>query len=202
MTAIFICKHDCSDDYRQIAQSAKAVAQTHHALGMLALVYIRLTFGRSPDALRTRCCFSELATDLANEISMCGGWESQALRSPDEPIMPLCPYASSDDSVPFGPAWPSTAVTVPPIITGKVDGFVDDLINDFLDTVDNCHRQPHVVPLAMFVTSCPHTEEDKETILRRTGGPVLAATFKICFRKRDGTRFVCFVCRAFIDRLL
>jgi hypothetical protein len=103
--------------------------------------------------------------------SACVGAGNRRRSEADEPIMPLCPYASSDDSVPFGPAWPSTAVTVPPIITGKVDGFVDDLINDFLDTVDNCHRQPHVVPLAMFVTSCPHTEEDKDTFLGVQVGP-------------------------------
>jgi hypothetical protein len=59
------------------------------------------------------------------------------------------------------------AVTIPPVITGRVDGFIDDLINVFLDTFENCRRQAHVVPLAMFVTSRPHAGETQEPILRR-----------------------------------
>ena len=37
----------------------------------------------------------------------------------------------------------------------RVDGFIDDLINVFADTPENCRMQPHVVPLAMHVTSRP-----------------------------------------------
>ena len=50
---------------------------------------------------------------------------------------------------------------------GRVDGFIDDLINVFLDTPTNCRRQPHVVPLAMHVTSRPHAGEMAEPIKRR-----------------------------------
>jgi hypothetical protein len=164
LTAIFICKYDYSDAYRRIAHSAKAVAQTITTLGVLAFIYIRLTFGGSPNA-PTWCCFSETVTDLANEISMCKDWDPSTLRSPDQPVTPE--PKRLDASVPFGPARPM-AVTVPPVITGRVDGFVDDLINVFLDTIENCLRQPHVVPLAMFVTSRPHAGEDQEPILRRT----------------------------------
>jgi hypothetical protein len=53
------------------------------------------------------------------------------------------------------------------VITGRVDGFIDDLINVFLDTLKNCRRQAHVVPLAMFVTSRPYAGNTQEPILRR-----------------------------------
>ena len=54
---------------------------------------------------------------------------------------------------------------------GRVDGFIDDLINVFLDTPENCERQPHVVPLAMHVTSRPHSGDEDEPIPRR---PILS----------------------------
>ena len=54
---------------------------------------------------------------------------------------------------------------------GRVDGFIDDLINVFLDTPVNCANQPHVVPLAMHVTSRPHSGDDDEPIVRR---PILS----------------------------
>jgi hypothetical protein len=58
------------------------------------------------------------------------------------------------------------AVTIPPAITGRVDGFIDDhLIIVFLATLKNCRRQAHVV--AVFVTSRPHAGDTQEPILRR-----------------------------------
>ena len=63
-------------------------------------------------------------------------------------------------------------ILVPPTRGGKVDGFIDDLINVFLDTPENCARQPHVVPLAMHVTSRPHAGDDDEPLPRR---PILSA---------------------------
>ena len=50
---------------------------------------------------------------------------------------------------------------------GRVDGFIDDLINVFADTPENCRMQPHVVPLAMHVTSRPHAGDKLEPIPRR-----------------------------------
>ena len=51
---------------------------------------------------------------------------------------------------------------------GRVDGFIDDLIIVFLESPDNGWRQPHVVPLAMHVTTRPHAGDDKEPITRQT----------------------------------
>jgi hypothetical protein len=48
-----------------------------------------------------------------------------------------------------------------------VDGFIDDLINVFPDTEENCARLPHVVPLAIHATSRPHAGHDVEPVPRR-----------------------------------
>jgi hypothetical protein len=48
---------------------------------------------------------------------------------------------------------------------GRVDDFIDDLINVFADTPDNCRIQPHVVPLAIHITSRPHAGDDKKPII-------------------------------------
>jgi hypothetical protein len=95
---------------------------------------------------------------------MCAEWDPATLKSPDQTVTP--------DPIRLGPvimfavALPM-AVTIPPVITGRVDGFIDDLINVFLDTLENCRCQAHVVPLAMFVTSRPHAGDTQEPILRR-----------------------------------
>ena len=65
---------------------------------------------------------------------------------------------------------------VPVTHTARVDSFIDDLINCFLDTEENRARQPHVVPVAMHCTSRPHAGT-AEPIARRDilSGPKLIA---------------------------
>ena len=48
-----------------------------------------------------------------------------------------------------------------------MDDFIDDLINVFVDTPANCRIQPHVVPLAIHITSRPHAGDDSEPVIRR-----------------------------------
>ena len=163
---IFISKYDYSDAYRRIAHSAEAAAQTIAVQGGIAYISLRLTFGGSPNP-PTWCLFSEIVTDLANEISRCTAWEPEALRSPAQEEAPL--PIRMDQAIPFASGRPM-AVGIP--ITdaervGRVDGFIDDLINVFVDSPENCRRQPHVVPLAMHVTSRPHAGEKAEPITRR-----------------------------------
>jgi hypothetical protein len=58
-------------------------------------------------------------------------------------------------------------VSVPLLVAGKVDMFIDDLIDVFPVLPENLARKPHhVVPLAMHVTSRPHAGK-WEPILRR-----------------------------------
>jgi hypothetical protein len=151
---IFICKYDYSDAYRRIAHSAEAAAQTIATQGDLAYISLRLTFGGAPNP-PTWCLFSEIVTDLANEISRCEDWDPEKLRSPAQTETPS--PVRIDVEVPLAGGKPM-AVEVP--ITnqervGRVDGFIDDLINVFVDSPVNCGRQPHVVPLAMHITSRP-----------------------------------------------
>jgi hypothetical protein len=70
LRAILIAKYDYSDAYRRVAHSASATAQTISTCGDLAYLYNRLTFGGSPNP-PTWCNFSEIVTDLANEIGQC-----------------------------------------------------------------------------------------------------------------------------------
>jgi hypothetical protein len=166
-TPILIAKYDYSDAYRRVAHSATAVAQTISTCDDLAYVYNRLTFGGSPNP-PTWCNFSEIVTDLANEISQCKRWDPKTLRSPDQPVTPN--PIREQKNVPVAQARPM-ALHIPTTATSRVDSFIDDLINVFLDTDSNLARQPHTVPLAMFLTSRPHAGTTEEPIARR---PILS----------------------------
>jgi hypothetical protein len=160
--------YDYSDAYRRIAHSAEAATQTIAINGETAFLSLRLTFGGSPNP-PTWCMFSELVTDLSNEIGQCDDWDPDEIRSPAQPQTPEPRRLPAD--VPIVQAR-RMAVSIPPTKAGgRVDGFIDDLINVFLDTPGNCRRQPHVVPLAMHLTSRPHAGDNEEPIPRR---PILS----------------------------
>ena len=165
---ILISKYDYSDAYRRIAHSARAATQTVAVNGDTAFVSLRLTFGGSPNP-PTWCMFSELVTDLANEIAQCTEWKPDELRSPAQPETPEPIRLPAD--IPIATSRPMAVLVPPPTIGGKVDGFIDDLINVFIDNPVNCARQPHVVPLAMHVTSRPHAGDNEEPLPRR---PILS----------------------------
>jgi hypothetical protein len=159
---IFISKYDYSDACRRMAHSALAVAQTITTCLALAFVCFRMTFGGSPNP-PTWCNFSEMVADLANKIGLCKEWDPVEIWSPDQPatpepkrLDPLIPHAQGREM----------AVFVPPLEAGKVDVFIDDLIDTFPDLVRNLAQKPHAVPLAMHVTSRPHAGNSKP-LLRR-----------------------------------
>ena len=165
---ILISKYDYSDAYRRIAHSLAAAAQTIAINGSTAFLSLRLTFGGSPNP-PTWCMFSELVTDLANEIAQCDEWDPAKHRSPAQPLTPEPLRLPAH--VPIVQAR-RMAVSIPPTKAGgRVDGFIDDLINVFLDTPANCLRQPHIVPLAMHLTSRPHAGDEHEPVPRR---PILS----------------------------
>jgi hypothetical protein len=105
-----------------------------------------------------------MVTDLANEIAQCDEWEPSTLHSPAQPVAPA--PVRLPDSIPIAPASP-LGVIPPPAPKGRVDGFINDLINVFPDTKENCARLPHVVPLAIHATSRPHAGDDIEPVPRR-----------------------------------
>ena len=166
-TGILISKYDYSDAYRRIAHSATAAAQTIAINDGKAYLSLRLTFGGSPNP-PTWCMFSEIVTDLANELSLCKEWDHVNMRSPAQIQTPEPVRLPKGVPMATGKVM---SVMVPATRGGKVDGFIDDLINVFLDTPENCDRQPHVVPLAMHLTSRPHAGDEEEPIPRR---PILS----------------------------
>lgn len=76
--SIWIAKYDYSDAYRQVAHSATTVAQTISTCKGFAYIYSCLTFGGSPTP-PIWCNFSEIITDLANEIGQCAEWDLDTL---------------------------------------------------------------------------------------------------------------------------
>ena len=84
---ILIAKYDYSDACRRIAHSASAAAQTIAIHAGLAYLVLRLTFGGAPNP-PTWCLFSEMVTDLANEINQCEDWDPERLYSPAQPKLP------------------------------------------------------------------------------------------------------------------
>jgi hypothetical protein len=150
---IFIVKYDYSDAYRRIAHAPSAAAQSIIIFAGVAYIALRLTFGGSPNP-PTWCAFSEMVTDLSNEIPLCTEWDHTTLRSPAQPETPAPVLFPAN--VPLAQAMPM-AVTIPTTVTARTDSFIDDLIRIFLDTPLNRAREPHAVPLAIHVTSRPHT---------------------------------------------
>lgn len=109
--------------------------------------------------------FSEMVTDLANEISQCREWDPIELHSPMQPMAP--PPHKLRDEIPISEG-KAMAVEVPVSDAENVgNGFIDELINVFLDSPENCRCQPHVVLLAMHITSRPHAGDKAELISRR-----------------------------------
>jgi hypothetical protein len=168
---ILIAKYDFSDAYRRITHSAKAASQTIIVLASIAFLALRLSFGGSPNP-PTWCSFSEMVTDLSNEIPLCD-WDPSDLRSPGQPKTPTPKLLDGDLPFTKGRA---LAVSIPTTVTGRTDSFIDDLIRVFLDTDDNRATQPHAVPLAVFVSNRPHAGAD-EPVPRRENlsGPKLEA---------------------------
>ena len=166
LRTIFISYYDYSDAYWCMAHNTLAVAQTTTCLAY-AFVSFRMTFGGSPNP-PTWCNFSEMVADLANEISLCKDWDPSEIQSPDQPVTPepkrldsSIPHVAAREMAPAR----EIAVVIPAFEAGKVDVSMDDLINAFPDSPENLAWKPHVVPLAMYVTSRPHVG-DRELILR------------------------------------
>ena len=165
LRTIFISKYDYSGAYWRMVHSALAVAQTITTCLAYAFIYFRMTFGGSPNP-PTWCDFSKMVADLANEIlSLCKDWDLSEIRSPDQPVTPAEPK-QLDSSISHAPAR-EMVVVIPALEAGKVDVFIDDLIDTFPASPEKLARKPRVVPLAMNVTSRPHAG-DREPILRRS----------------------------------
>ena len=152
-SAIFLAKFDYSDAFRKISHSGSAVAQTILVVAGVAYVMLRLSFGGSPNP-PTFCEFSEMLTDLANEI-LCAQVDPSQAESPTVEELHTRPVKNFGDDEAFAPGIPP-AVEPPTSTTSRVDCFVDDLILAFLGTAPNLKRACRAVPLAVHLMSRPH----------------------------------------------
>jgi hypothetical protein len=153
---ILVAKFDFSDAYRRICHAASAMVKSIVVAAGIAYLALRLTFGGSPNP-PTWCSVSEMLTDLANELPLCAGWEPV-----DDPLQS---FDTLDDDVPFGVARPM-AYRIPTGFTSRCDCFVDDVVQVFLDTLENRRRLPSVVLFVANVFFRPHAGPD-EPIPRR-----------------------------------
>ena len=163
-TVTLISKYDYSDAYRRMAHSAEAAKQTIAVVGLVAYLSLRLAYGGSPNP-PAWCSFSEMETDLSNELAKCRMWDPEVTFSPAQPIAPKPELLPS--KIPVETAR-KMSVLAPVTDGGMVDGFIDDLISVvFLDSPRNRIRHTQAVPLAMHLTSCPHAGEGREPLSRR-----------------------------------
>jgi hypothetical protein len=115
---ILITKYNYSDACRRMAHSASAAAQTIAVFAGLTFIALRLTFGESPNP-PSWTLFSEMLTDLANEITQCDEWEPSHLHSPAQPVTPA--PVRLPDSMPIALA-SQLDVVPPPAPRGRIDG--------------------------------------------------------------------------------
>jgi hypothetical protein len=134
-TRILVAKFDFSDAYRRVFHAASAMVKSILVVAGIAYLVLRLTFGGAPNT-PTWCCISEMLTDLACEVPLCTDW--------DPPVDPTQQFDTLDDDVPFGAAC-DMACVVPVTVTFRCDCFVDDIIQAFLDTIENRRLLPTVV---------------------------------------------------------
>jgi hypothetical protein len=161
-THILISEYNLSDAYRIVTHSPLAAVQSILIFVKIAYIALRLTFGGSPSP-PTWCAFSEMVTDLRNEIPLCGSWDPTVTKSPIQTIAPA--PVLLDPKIPFTASRPM-AVQIPVTSTGRSDYFVDNIIKIFLAISGECKRQEQAVLLAVYVTTRPHAA-DSEPIPRR-----------------------------------
>jgi hypothetical protein len=75
-----------------------------------------------------------MITNLANKIYCCSTWDPENLRSPAQPITTV--PQTLLENVAFQSAMP-LVVFVPVTVTAHTNGFINNLIQVFLDTPEN-----------------------------------------------------------------
>jgi hypothetical protein len=158
-----------------MVHSASAAAQNISVSAGLAFTALCLTFGGSTNP-PSWTLFSETVTNLANEITQCDEWDPSALHRPAQPVAPT--PVRLPDSIPIALASPLGVVPLP-VPRGRIDGFIDDLINVFPDTEENCSRLPHVVPLAIHATSRPHAKTIPSPLLADLSYPMRSSSLRV-----------------------
>lgn len=162
---IFIAKFDYSDAYKRISQSPKASASTVIRFEEVAYICWRMVFGGSPNPAGFSC-FSEMLTDLANELAMSDYTPAAFGKSPTVEKSHMEVRETEDPETKFGAA-NLPAFEISTASDSFRDCFIDDIIDCYLDTPRHRCRSAHIVQMAVHVMSRPHAGDDKEPVPRR-----------------------------------
>ncbi len=120
-----------------------------------ALVALRMTFGEAANPSQWSD-FSELATDLANDIVQDPGWADDELQSPHQHLIGEA-FESAGDDVPFG-ATSDLMVNLPPDDDPKVDCYIDDIFSAFLEA--DLHCGSRIIPFVIHLLGRPIQETE------------------------------------------
>jgi hypothetical protein len=161
---ILISKFDYADAYKRISQSPRSSAASVICFGDVAYICWRMVFGGSPNPAGFSG-FSEMLTDLANEIAM-SDYEPEDYTSPTVRESHLSVRETEAANAKFAKAI-MPAFEVPTTSNSIRDCFIDDIIDCHLDTDKNRRRAGHIVQMAVHVMSRPHAGEDLEPVPRK-----------------------------------
>ena len=161
---IFISKFDYSDAYKRISQSPRSSAASVIRFGEVAYICWRMVFGGSPNPAGFSG-FSEMLTDLANEIAM-SDYSPEDYVSPTVRSSHLQVRETEELDAKFEDAI-MPAFEVPTSSSSIRDCFIDDIIDCHLDTGESRNRSGHIVQMAVHVMSQPHAGEDCEPVPRK-----------------------------------
>ncbi len=140
-------KSDFKAANRRVSTHGDTAAKCSIIYKGFALPSLRLTFGGSP-CPNEFCLFSEICTDLANDLFHCQDWDPSILYSPHankiaDPLL-------QPDEIAFKQA-KSLDVSIPLDSWGKVDDFIDDGIVIIPDINQNKNRAIQAMLLAIHV---------------------------------------------------
>ncbi len=161
---ILISKFDYADAYKRISQSPRSSAASVICFGEVAYICWRMVFGGSPNPAGFSG-FSEMLTDLANEIAM-SNYSPDDFVSPTVRASHLEVRETERQDAKFETAI-MPAFEVPTSSNSTRDCFIDDIIDCHLDTGSNRTRSGHIVQMAVHVMSRPHAGEDIEPVPRK-----------------------------------
>jgi hypothetical protein len=155
-TKMLIGKSDFKSVYRRVTLNGETAARCTMMCKQFGLISLRLTFRGSP-CPNEWCLFSELCTDLANDILHCESWSHESLKSPHQDKLP----APTDlpDSADFNPA-AELDVDIPHNDMGRVVDFIDDGIAIVPDIGNNEERGVTAMLLAIH-TLCRLLDENE-----------------------------------------
>jgi hypothetical protein len=150
-TRILGGKSDFKSAYRRVTLHSSTAAQCTMMCEQFGLPSLRLTFGGSPCS-NEWCLFSELCTDLANDILHCQDWNPSTLRSPHQSKLLHPKYLP--DSIPFAKAY-ELDIDIPNDDMGRIDDFIDDGIAIAPDIGSNKDRGVASILLAIHTLCRP-----------------------------------------------